>query len=48
MPSMLDGDVGHNLGGQRRSLPAMIPQEDGVDLLGEECGAVFDVVETSD
>ena len=44
MPSMLDGDVGHILGGQRRALPAMIPQEDGADLLREECGAVLDVV----
>ena len=48
MPSMMDGDVGHILVRQRRALPAMIPQEDGADLLGEECGAVFDVVETSD
>ena len=30
MPSMLDGDVGHILGGQRRALPAMI-----ADLPGE-------------
>ena len=35
MPSMLDGDVGHILGGQRRALPAMIPREDGADLPGE-------------
>ena len=48
MPSMMDGDVANIPGGQRRALPAMLPQEDGVDLLGEECGAVFDVVETSD
>ena len=41
---MMDNNVGHTLGGERRALPAMIPREDGADLLGEECGAVLDVV----